>query len=208
LIAFGIIGANLPDFDHKIKKDSVYKIVIIGLILFIILDLLNLPSFLGLIIVFFGLIFYFSNHRGFTHSIFGLLILTLIFSGFLYFSFELINNYFIFSDKSLVLIILILLIALFSLNRRIYLIFMVIFLISVFIFDISNFQNIEIIISFIIGYFSHIILDGFSPSGIKLFRPFSNKKSHKKFAISSLLILLVIGLFRLSLLYFNFKIIF
>ena len=76
IIALSVIGANIPDFDHKFKKDNVYKMIILGLIVFISLYILKLPYYLGLIIVFLGTVFYFSQHRSFTHSIFGVLTLT------------------------------------------------------------------------------------------------------------------------------------
>ena len=75
-IALTLVGANIPDFDHKFKKDNVYKIIILGLIVFISLYILKLPYYIGLIIVFLGVTFYFSEHRSFTHSIFGVLTLT------------------------------------------------------------------------------------------------------------------------------------
>ena len=43
IIALVIIGANVPDFDHKFKKDHVYKLIILGLIVFISLYILQLP---------------------------------------------------------------------------------------------------------------------------------------------------------------------
>ena len=52
LIALTFIGANIPDFDHKFKKDHVYKLIILGLIVFISLYILKLPYYIGLIIVF------------------------------------------------------------------------------------------------------------------------------------------------------------
>ena len=76
LIALTLIGANIPDFDHKFKKENVYKMSILGLIVFISLYILKLPYYIGLIIVFLGVTFYFSEHRSFTHSIFGILTLT------------------------------------------------------------------------------------------------------------------------------------
>ena len=48
-IALALIGANVPDFDHKFKKDNVYKIIILGLVVFISLYILKLPYYIGLI---------------------------------------------------------------------------------------------------------------------------------------------------------------
>ena len=51
LIALTVIGANIPDFDHKFKKDNVYKMIILGLVVFIFLYILKLPSLIGSIIL-------------------------------------------------------------------------------------------------------------------------------------------------------------
>jgi inner membrane protein len=200
LIAISIIGANLPDFDHKIKKDNVYKIIIIGLIIFIVLYTLKLPFYIGIIITLTGFIFYFSNHRGFTHSIWGVILLTILISGFLICSFQLINDFFNISNKELIFVILILLTSAFSLNKKLYLIFIPFFLISLFLFGIKDINFTKIILSLFLGYLSHIVLDSFSPAGIKLFSPISNKKFFKKFGIIVLIIILFLGFLNI---YFN-----
>jgi len=83
-IAIAIIGANLPDFDHDVKKINLYRMEIIGLLLFIVLYIANLPYFIGIIFAILPVIFYFSKHRGFIHSLLGIAILSiLIFSVFL-----------------------------------------------------------------------------------------------------------------------------
>ena len=92
LLALSLIGANVPDFDHKFKKDNVYKLIILGLVVFISLYILKLPYLIGLIIVFLGACFYFSEHRSFTHSIFGAIILTSAISLILIWAFQLVTN--------------------------------------------------------------------------------------------------------------------
>ena len=107
LIALTFIGANVPDFDHKFKKESVYKIIILGLVVFISLYILKLPYYVGLIIVFLGVTFYFSQHRSFTHSIFGILTLTAAISLILIWSLQLIMLVTSLGDHYLLLAILI-----------------------------------------------------------------------------------------------------
>ena len=75
IIALTLIGANIPDFEHEFKQENVYRMIILGLIVFISLYILKLPYYIGLIIVFLAATFYFSEHRSFTHSIFGVLTL-------------------------------------------------------------------------------------------------------------------------------------
>lgn len=203
LIALSVIGANLPDFDHKFKKDNVYKMIILGLLIFIILYILDLPYFIGIVITVLGGIFYFSNHRGFTHSIFGLIILTGLSVVLIVSSYEFIlNNQFIhISNDLFIMVILIALLGVLTLNKKLYLLFLPIFLISLFFINNLAVNYITITLSIFLGLLSHLILDSFTPSGIKLFSPLSSKKVHKKFGI----VLIVILFFVIALnFYFNF----
>ena len=77
-VSLAIISANIPDFDHDVKKENVYRLIILGLVLFIVLYFLKLPCFIGLILVYFGITFYFSEHRSFTHSLFAVFIFPIL----------------------------------------------------------------------------------------------------------------------------------
>jgi inner membrane protein len=203
LIALSIIGANLPDFDHKFKKDNVYKMIIFGLLIFIILYISDLPYFIGIVITTLGVIFYFSNHRGFTHSIFGLIILTGLSFVLIVSSYEFIlnNQFIIISNHLFVMVILIALFGVLTLNKRLYLLFLPIFLISLFFISNLDVNYINIFLSIFLGVLSHLILDSFTPSGIKLFSPLSSKKVHKKFGLFLTIILFLVILINF---YFNF----
>lgn len=116
LISLTLIGANIPDFDHKFKKDNVYKMIILGLIIFISLYILKLPYYIGLIIVFLGITFYFSEHRSFTHSLFGVLTLTAAVSLILIWALQLITIVTTLNNHYLILAILISLLSFFILK--------------------------------------------------------------------------------------------
>ena len=177
LIALTLIGANIPDFDHKFKKDNVYKLIILGLIVFISLYILKLPYFIGLIIVFLGACFYFSEHRSFTHSIFGAMILTASVSLILIWSFQLVIGLTNLKNIYFVMAILIALLSFLFLNKKVLMVFLPIFFISLFI-----------------GLFSHIVLDSFTPAGIKIFAPISSKKVYSNFGKVSVFILIVLAI--------------
>ena len=162
LIALTLIGANIPDFDHKFKKDNVYKLIILGLIVFISLYILKLPYFIGLIIVFLGVCFYFSEHRSFTHSIFGAIILTASVSLILIWAFLLVINF-------------------------------------------TNINNYYFIMAVLIALLSflHIVLDSFTPSGIKIFAPISSKKVYSNFGKVSIFVLVLLAIVYNAQLLFN-----
>ena len=163
--------------------------------MFISLYILKLPYYLGLIIVFLGTVFYFSQHRSFTHSIFGVLTLTATVSLILIWAYELLMNITIIPTSYLFMAILIALLSFLFLNKKLLLIFLPLFFISLFLFGTLTVNNIEIAIGLFLGLLSHIILDAFSPSGIKLFAPISSKKSHKQFGMLSIIILGILAIY-------------
>lgn len=194
LLALSLIGANVPDFDHKFKKDNVYKLIILGLVVFISLYILKLPYLIGLIIVFLGACFYFSEHRSFTHSIFGAIILTSAISLILIWAFQLVINLTDLQNYYLLMAILIALLSFLFLNKKVLMIFLPVFFVSLFIFNTGEVNYIEIIVAIFLGLFSHIVLDSFTPAGIKIFAPLSSKKVRSNFGWASIFILIVLAL--------------
>lgn len=194
LIALTLIGANIPDFDHKFKKENVYKIIIFGLVLFISLYIIELPYYVGLIIVFLGAIFYFSQHRSFTHSILGVLTLTSAVSLILIWALQLIVSVTSLKNHYLILAILIALLSFMFLNKKLLMVFLPTFFISLFVIKTGEISYIEIALSLFLGVFSHIVLDSFTPSGIKIFSPISSKKVYKSFGLVVVFILSLISI--------------
>ena len=205
IIALVIIGANVPDFDHKFRKEHVYKLIILGLLVFISLYVLNLPYYVGLIIVFLGVTFYFSEHRSFTHSIPGIIILASAIALILIWSWQLIVSVTVLSNDYLIAILIGILSFLF-LNKRLLPIFIPLFFISVVVLQTFEITYIQIALSLFLGLFSHIVLDATTPAGVKLFAPISSKTSYRNFAIASIFILIVLALiFRIPFLFSIFE---
>ena len=194
LIALTFIGANIPDFDHKFKKDHVYKLIILGLIVFISLYILKLPYFIGLIIIFLGATFYFSEHRSFTHSIFGVLTLTAAVSLILIWGYQLVMGITILNNSYLVMAILIALLSFLFLNKKLLLVFLPLFFVSLFLINNLNVTYIEIVLALFLGLFSHIVLDSFTPAGIKILAPISSKKVYRNFGLISIFVLVLFAI--------------
>ncbi len=193
-IALTLIGANIPDFDHKFKKDNVYKMIILGLVVFISLYILKLPYYIGLIIVFLGVTFYFSEHRSFTHSIFGVLTLTAAVSLVLIWGSQLISAVTIIDNHYLLMAILIALLSFLFLNKKVLMVFLPLFFISLFVLPTVEISYVEIVLSLFLGVFSHIVLDSFTPSGIKIFAPVSSRKVYRNFGLGMIFILALISI--------------
>ena len=189
-IALTFIGANIPDFDHKFKKENVYKMIILGLIVFISLYILKLPYYIGLIIIFLGVTFYFSEHRSFTHSIFGVLTLTSAVSLILIWGSQLVGAVTILENQYLLMAILIALLSFLFLNKKLLMIFLPLFFICLFVLPMIEITYIEIVLSLFLGLFSHVVLDSFTPAGIKIFAPLSSKKVYRNFGLCMIFLLI------------------
>lgn len=197
-IALAVISANIPDFDHEFKRNHVITIIALGALISLFLYFLGLPYYLGLVIILLGGMFLVSSHRGFTHSILGAFLITVFLSLFLFFgmglsSYDLdLNN----SRNLMILLILIIALALLFLNKRLSPIFLVaiaILVVSVNMGFISPLKINLTLLSFSIffGLCSHIVLDSFTPSGVKALSPFRDKEYHKKFGVLLFLILIM-----------------
>ncbi|ADC47865.1 hypothetical protein mru_2015 [Methanobrevibacter ruminantium M1] len=202
-IALAVIGANIPDFDHEFKRNHVLIIISIGMILSIFLYLLNLPIYLGLIIALLGLIFLLSSHRGFTHSILGAVVISIAIFLLVYFGMDL-SSYFNLNTITniplnyVILVGILIFLAVLFLNKQLASIFilLMLFFITLVYFGIVPVFKINVyslIFSVFLGLFSHMILDSFSPAGIKPFSPFSDRKCYKKLGL--LLFALIIALY-------------
>ncbi|MCL2687090.1 MAG: metal-dependent hydrolase [Methanobrevibacter sp.] len=220
-IALALIGASLPDFDHNIKKNNLYNCLIIGLILFIILYIFELPYYIGIIVCIIPIIFYFSNHRGFTHSLLGIIFLSLLIFLVVILGSSIIdlllNSFLVSNSQFLALSIVVLGLAIMFLNKKLLIPFIIIFLLAIVLIlslnssnllfeSILNINDVEfvfnsylILFPIFLGLLSHLILDSLTPSGIELFRPFSSKRVYKKFGIFCLFL---VGF--LAILWWNF----
>ena len=193
-IALTFIGANIPDFDHKFKKENVYKMIILGLVVFISLYILKLPYYIGLIIIFLGVTFYFSEHRSFTHSIFGVMTLASAVSLIMIWGSQLVNAVTIIDNHYLLMAILIALLSFLFLNKKLLMVFIPLFFISLFVLPAVEVSYLEIVFSLFLGLFSHVILDSFTPAGIKIFAPLSSRKVYRNFGLSMIFLLVVVAI--------------
>ena len=139
-----------------------------------------------------AIIFYFSSHRGFTHSIFGIAILTvliflIIFMGHLIILSLAIGPVAI--SEKIAIWIIVLFLGILSLHKRFIPLFIFLFFIGLVFFQIYDFDYIMIIFSLFLGFLSHLILDSFTPAGLKIFEPFSSKKVHKNFGVAMIILL-------------------
>ncbi len=205
-IAISLLSANFPDFDHEFKRNQVLNIFLFGVLITVFLYILNLPYYFGLILIALAVIFLLSSHRGFTHSIFGIIIQALAIFFLIFFTLDLFLSFNLkcnIPNLSLNLVIVFILLGflgLFFLNRKLsmlYISFIIMSLLAIYLGLVPAFSlDLNMIVfSIFLGLLSHLILDSFTPSGIKAFSPFTEKSFHKWFGIIVLIFIFVIFAF-------------
>ena len=186
---FAVIGASIPDMDHDNNKYKVNSMFLIGIIISLLLIILKGSILSGLIIILLAITFYYSKHRGLTHSLVGITVLCLLLSfmmmGFLpvvtslaeYANYVMPNNLSIFIILSLL--------GYFVVSRKVLTYYEVILAICLFLapVDISVINWRLIFIMLFLGAVSHLILDLFTPAGLAVFWPLSDKEYHRKLGI-------------------------
>lgn len=185
---FALIGASIPDMDHDNNKNKVNSMFLVGIIISLLLFILQGSMLSGLIIILLAVTFYYSKHRGLTHSLIGVTVicflLLFMMMGFLpviiglasYANYVLPNNLAIFVMLSLL--------GYFVVSRKVLTYYEIVLAVCLFLAPV-NISVIDwriIFIMLFLGALSHLILDLLTPSGLAVFWPLSDVEYHKKLA--------------------------
>lgn len=185
---FAIIGASIPDMDHKHNKNKVHVMFLVGIIVSLLLIILKGSITPGVIIIFLSCVFYFSKHRGFTHSFVGgsmiCVLLLFMMMAFLpvingiasYVGYALPNNLSIF--------VILALLGFFVVSRRVLVYYILLLAVLLFVTPI-NVAVIDwgmVFAMLFVGVVSHLFLDLLTPSGLAVLWPLNNVVYHKSFA--------------------------
>lgn len=178
-LSLAVIGASIVDMDHHVRKKDLIMMTTLGILSSIILYALKLPFLIGISLITMAVIFYLSKHRGFVHSILGILVLSSLLTFFSLGFYTLLNGFNI--DKNVILIVTSVILGIIVLNKKIMLPFFILVPIGIILTNNTNLSPYYIFLAILIGSLSHIMLDIFTPSGIKLFSPLSSRKFKKGF---------------------------
>ncbi len=180
-LSLAVIGASIIDMDHHVRKNDLIILAVLGILLAFTFYMLKLPFLIGISLIVMVIIFYLSKHRGFVHSIFGILVLSFLLAFSILGIYALFHGFHINEKISLVVISVVL--GIIALNKKILLPFFILVPVGIILTDDPNLSLFYVFLAVVIGSSSHILLDLFTPSGIKLFNPISSKKSKKSFGI-------------------------
>jgi inner membrane protein len=178
-LSLAVIGASMIDMDHHIRKKDLIMLAALGIILTIALYILKLPFLIGVSLIIMAFIFYLSKHRGFVHSIPGILILSFLLA------FSIIGIYALFHgfniNEKISLIVISVILGVIALNKKLLLPFFILVPAGIIITKNPDLNLFYAFLAILIGSLSHILLDLFTPSGIRLFNPLSSKKFNNGF---------------------------
>ncbi|RAP53399.1 MAG: hypothetical protein BZ137_06780 [Methanosphaera sp. rholeuAM130] len=191
---FALIGASLCDLDHENNTHKVNSMMITGLALSVILFFFNASSISAVLLIVLSIIFYISKHRGFTHTLLGTVLLSVLFLFMILGFISFFNKLFLVVNLSiphmLVLFVTMAIAGFFVISRRYYILYFIVLGLYLYVvpMDYSTINwNIALLMIFV-GSMSHLILDLFTPAGLTLFVPFSQVECHKGMAMLLLLI--------------------
>lgn len=176
-IALAVIGASMIDMDHHVNQKNITILGLLGIILALILYILHLPYLVGILIALMAFLFYLSEHRGFMHSILGIIFISACITFFVLGAFVMITDYGLSLKISLIIISLILGIVI--LNKKIVPIYAFLIIIGLIFTSNQAFNIYYVLLALFLGSLSHIILDLFTKSGVELLNPISYVKFHK-----------------------------
>ena len=176
-IALAVIGASMIDMDHHVNQKNITILGLLGIILALILYILHLPYLVGVLIALMALLFYLSEHRGFMHSILGIIFISACVAFFVLGAYIMLTAYGLSFKLSLIIISLILGIVI--LNKKIVPIYAFLIILGLIFTTNQAFNIYYVLLAIFLGSLSHVILDLFTKSGVELLNPISSVKFHK-----------------------------
>lgn len=176
-IALAVIGASMIDMDHHVNQKNITIVGLLGIILALILYILHLPYLVGILIAVMALLFYLSEHRGFMHSLLGIIFISACVGFFVLGAYTIMTDYGLSLKINLIVISLILGIVI--LNKKLVPIYAFIIILALLFSSNQAFNTYYVFIALLIGAISHLILDLFTKAGVELLSPITSQKFHK-----------------------------
>lgn len=167
------------DMDHHIRKNDLILLAVLGVLLTFSLYILKLPFLIGISLIMMAFIFYLSKHRGFVHSIWGVLTLSFLLAFSIIGIYALLQGFSI--DEKICLIVISIILGIIALNKKFLLPFFILVPVGIIITKNTDLNMLYVFLAILLGSLSHILLDLFTPSGIRLLNPVSSKKFKKSY---------------------------
>jgi inner membrane protein len=185
-LSLAVIGASIVDLDIRYRNKNLLILALSGGLLSFILQYFNISIFPGLILITISLLFFISKHRGFMHSIMGIILAALLLS--LFTMSVLTSLQYIHLLYKAALFLTSAFLGIMILNKKLVIPYIIILSLGLFLTPLIGFNVYFVFGAVLLGSLSHLILDLFTPSGMKIFRPISSRNMGKITGISLLAI--------------------
>ena len=176
-LSLAVIGASVVDLDSKYRNKNLFILALFGGLLLTFLQFLNISIFPGLILITISLLFFISKHRGFMHSIMGIILAAFLLSIFTLSVLMVLQFIHLFYNASLFLTSAFL--GIMILNKKLVIPFILVLSLGILLTPLIGFNIYFVFGAVLLGSLSHMILDLFTPSGVKIFKPLSSRKMGK-----------------------------
>jgi len=177
-LSLAVIGASLVDLDSKYRNKNLFILGLSGFFLSLLLQFINIPIFPGLTLITLSLIFFISKHRGFMHSLMGIILGALLIGIFLFSLLMLLQFLHVFFYKASLFLTSALL-GIMILNKKMVIPYILVLSLGMLLTPLIGFNVYFALGSVLLGSLSHLILDLFTPSGVKIYKPFYSRKMGK-----------------------------
>jgi inner membrane protein len=188
-LSLAVIGASVVDLDTSFRYRNLVLMALVGGLLAVTLQFLQITPFPGLILISIALFFFVAQHRGIMHSILGNILAAACLALFVI-SFQNILVK-ITPDPRISLFLTSIILGIIVLNRGLLIIYALFVSIGIFLAPESTFNFIYVSTALFIGSLSHLILDLFTGSGVKLFDPISSHRYGKMTGLFIIMLWLV-----------------
>lgn len=176
-LSLAVIGASVVDLDTSFRYRNLLIMALCGGVLAIILQFLEITPFPGILLISIAFFFFLAQHRGFVHSIPGVCLTSFCLAVFALSFQALLLTFKI--DYRVAIYLTSIIMGVMILNRGLLILYILLVSLGIFLTPETNFNFLYIYTALFVGSLSHLILDLFSGSGVKLFDPLWKHKYGK-----------------------------
>jgi len=176
-LSLAVIGASVVDLDTSFRYRNLIIMALAGGILTLILPLFQITPFTGILLMSIALFFFVAQHRGFVHSVPGTVLAAVCLALFVISFQNILMN--LTPDLRVSFLLTSLILGIIVLNRGLLILYTLLVTVGIFLTPLTSFNFFYVATALFVGSLSHLVLDLFTGSGVKLFDPISKHRYGK-----------------------------
>jgi inner membrane protein len=176
-LSLAVIGASVVDLDTSFRYRNLVIMALAGGLLALTLPLFHITPFTGILLMSIALFFFVAQHRGFVHSIPGTVLAAVCLALFVISFQNILMN--LTPDLRVSFLLTSLILGIIVLNRGLLILYALLVAVGIFLTPLTSFNFFYVATALFVGSLSHLVLDLFTGSGVKLFDPVSKHRYGK-----------------------------